>query len=146
MSLDQCDAIASSSEVLRAQWSITPTKRHLQQLIGNKNETTLWHSWIEDTAIKPSRSAYDPDLMPSVRLKLFKYVGSDNAQWISTIRLACASAATLVQWKLAVSNAMASSQGSQRVCYQSNRRCKLITKFHLHIIRIIYRYHLKEKS
>ena len=49
--------------------------------------TTHWdqtqgvcYIWIESMDIKPSRSVNVPYLIPWVRLKLFKYEGSDNAQ------------------------------------------------------------------
>ena len=44
----------------------------------------VWHLWIESIInIKPSRSVFALNLMPSMQLSLVKYGGSDNAQWIS---------------------------------------------------------------
>ena len=61
-------------------------QKSLTHLEWNTNQYMHWK--FGGTCIKPSRLVYAPDLIPSVQLQLFKYWGSDNAQWISMNKMA----------------------------------------------------------
>ena len=65
---------------------------------SNTNQHTDWT--LGGTCIKSSRSVYAPHLVQSVRLLLFKYIGGDNAHWISKNKMAV----TAVQRELCGTN------------------------------------------
>ena len=65
---------------LRVQSKVdTPNQTSFTAIHWDQTQTVC-HTWIESMDIKPSRSVYVPNVIPSVRLQLFKYGGNDNAQ------------------------------------------------------------------
>ena len=81
---------------------------------SNTNQHTDWT--LGGTCIKSSRSVYAPHLVQSVWLLLFKYIGGDNAHWISKNKMAV----TAVQRELCGTNFRENIANLWVSCYNGN--------------------------
>ena len=86
--LDHCDATASRARFGVPQFNCF-TAPHLG---SNTNQHVDWS--VGGIYFKPSRSVYAPNIIPSTQLRLSKYRGSDNAQWISMNEMAATPGST----------------------------------------------------
>ena len=106
--LYHCDVIVSLAPRAEHSWHSKPNVIHGNSL-GPNTRRVLHMDW------KPNRSVNVPYLMPLVRLQLFKYGGSGNAQYISSDKMAAH-----VQWELCGTNFFENIANLRVSCYDRN--------------------------